>query len=132
MYTEQMRIALKIWILILKANMGVSYNFLLYKLQNSKEEWFVDASTSWGIGGCCGYKYFSINNSKLFRFFGLYNNCKSKSDMLIPYTRLPIAYLELLAALVGLAAFLAFHPNSVVRLNTDNTDVVSWLKTGEV
>ena len=129
-YTEYMIIALKIWILILKANMGVSYNFLLSKLPNTRDEWFVDASTSWGIGGCCGYKYFSINKTKLFRFFELYNNCNSKSDILIPYTRLPIAYLELLAALVGLAAFSALNPNSIVRLNSDNTDVVSWLKKG--
>ena len=27
-------------------------------------------------------------------------------------------------------AFSAFNPNSVVRLNTDDTDVVSWLKKG--
>ena len=106
----------KIWILI-KANIGISCKFLLSRLQNFKEEWFLDSATSWGIGGCCGYRYFSLNNDKLFLFFELYNSYTNKSNMLISCTRPPVAYLEVLAAVVGLAAFSAFDSNSIVRLN---------------
>ena len=45
----------------------------------------------------------------------------------IPSQRLPIAYLELLAALAGFACFSVFQPNKIIRLNSDNTDVVAWL-----
>ena len=45
----------------------------------------------------------------------MYNSCTNKSDVLIPCTWLPVAYLELLAALVGLAAFWAFNAYSDLR-----------------
>ena len=40
--------------------------------------------------------------------------------------RLPIAYLELLAALIGIVCFSPF--SQLVILNCDNTDAVAWLK----
>ena len=50
--------------------------------------------------------------------------------MQIPTERLPIAYLELLATLIGLASFASNYPKTLIRLNTDNSDVVTWLNKG--
>ena len=41
----------------------------------------------------------------------------------IPNQRLPIAYIELIAALVGISAFSKYHPNKLINLYTDNTDM---------
>ena len=58
--TELARLSLHIWKRLLLANRGLSFDFILGKLQRSKYDVFVDASTSWGIGGCCGALYFMI------------------------------------------------------------------------
>ena len=68
-----------------------------------------------------------IDNEKLSAFFGLFETCDHKDKMDIPSQRSPIAYLELLAALAGFACFSVFQPNKIIRLNSDNTDVVAWL-----
>lgn len=125
--TDYVKMAMEIWVGILKRNTGISYSFILAQLERGKDEWFVDASTSWGIGGCAGKYYFLLENQKLSSFFGLFANCNYKEKMEIPFQRLPIAYLELLAALVGFACFSTFQPNKIIRLNSDNTDVVAWL-----
>ena len=52
--------SLKIWEQILLRNKGVSFDFVLNKLPHAKSNIFVDASTSWGIGCCCGKFYFYI------------------------------------------------------------------------
>ena len=52
--------SLKIWEQILLRNKGVSFDFVLNNLPRSKYNIFVDASTSWGMGGCCGRFYYSI------------------------------------------------------------------------
>ena len=56
----------------------------------------------------------------------MYKICPHEEALNLP----PIAYIELIAALVGFSAFSNLYQNSLVRLNTDNTDVVSWLKRG--
>ena len=43
--------ACDIWLLLLKGNFGLSFDFILGKLPRQKEEWFVDASQV-GFGGC--------------------------------------------------------------------------------
>ena len=48
--------------------------------------------------------------------------------MQIPRQRLPIAYLELLAALIGIVCFSPLCRSQLVILNCDNTDAVAWLK----
>ena len=66
--TEYMSMAINIWILIFGANRGVSFHYILNKLPWAKNEWFVDASSSWGIGGCCGEHYFMLLNGMLLDF----------------------------------------------------------------
>ena len=48
----------------------------------------------------------------------------------IPKSRLPIAYIELIAVVVGFSVFAENHSNQLVTLYSDNTDVVSWLQKG--
>ena len=47
------------------ANVGSSYDFILNNLPYADDEIFVDAATSWGIGGLHGESYFMIENWKL-------------------------------------------------------------------
>ena len=48
--------------------------------------------------------------------------------MNIPSSGLPIAYLELLAAMVAIVCFSPLCPQRLVKLNCDNTGAVAWLK----
>ena len=50
--------------------------------------------------------------------------------MNIPLPRLPIAYIELIAALVGISVISKYQPDKLINLFTDNTDVVAWLRKG--
>ena len=50
--------------------------------------------------------------------------------MTSPGARVPIAYIELLAALFGIAVFSNLCAGTLVRLNSDNTGVVAWLRKG--
>ena len=122
--------SLVIWQSLLKFNRGITYNHILGKLERGKDAWFVDASTSWGIGGCAGYFYFMIENEQLRQIFAFYREGTQKELMDIPLQRLPIAYIELIAALVGISVFSKFQPNKLINLYTDNTDVVAWLRKG--
>ena len=122
--------ALRIWVTILEQNVGVSFSWILNELPLSADEWFVDASTSWGIGGCAGTHYYSLPNRTLQDLYSLFGTFSDHGAMLVPAQRLPIAYIELLAVLVALSVFSEFYANSLVILNTDNTDVVAWLRKG--
>ena len=126
----EIRTALLIWVAILTRNIGISFEYVLNQLDLAEDEWFVDASTSWGIGGCSGSRYFSIPNKGLIPLFSLFGAYPDLGAMRVPSHRLPIAYIELLAALVALSVFSEFYPNRVMLLNTDNTDVVAWLRKG--
>ena len=48
--------------------------------------------------------------------------------MEIPKQRLPIAYIELIAVLAGFSVFSQNQKNTLVKLYTDNTNVVAWLQ----
>ena len=74
---------------MLSVNEGLSYDFILGKLPRAKYDIFFDASTTWGIGGCCGSLYFKIPWDKINPYFDI--------DV--------IARKELLAALVALWCF---------------------------
>ena len=99
---------------ILKFNRGLSYNYILGKLERGKDAQFVDASTPLGIGGCSGYNYFMVENTELLAIFGLYQKeSESQKELMdIPLPRLPIAYIELFAALVGISVFSQYQPNN--------------------
>ena len=79
------------------ANRGVSFDFVLGRLQRGSHDIFVDASSEWGIGGCYGRYYFKFPCSK-FEAFG--------ADF--------ISRKELLAAIVSLFCFQEFLRDSFV------------------
>ena len=122
--------ALIIWLHILRTSAGVSFQWILGSLPRARDAWFVDASTSWGIGGLAGRTYFMLPNDQLRGIFALYHSGTHKDLMGIPQSRLPIAYIELIAVLVGFSVFAKNHSNQLVTLYSDNTDVVSWLRKG--
>ena len=117
--------ALCIWLAIIERNRGISYDYVLNRLCRTKNNWFVDASTSWGIGGCAGCFYFSVPNKDLSNIFSLYGACPERGNFQIPEKRLPIAYIELIAALVGFSVFSHKSPHTIISLFSDNTDVVA-------
>ena len=84
------------------------------KLPRSKYDIFIDASTSWGIGGCCGTLYFMIP----WRIIDIF------------FTKDTIARKELLAALVALKCFAPAMSGKIVTLYTDNSNVRDWLAAG--
>ena len=70
---------------------------------------------------------FMVKNEDRREIFTLFRQGTQKELMNIPKTRLPIAYIELIAALVGISVFSEYQPNKLINLYTDNTDVVAWL-----
>ena len=65
-----------------------------------------------------------VQNSDLRSLFSLFNHESNLDLMHIPDKRLPIAYIELIAVLVGFSVFAKYHENTVISIYTDNTDVV--------
>ena len=122
--------ALIIWLHILRTSAGVSFRWILGSLPRAPDAWFVDASTTWGIGGYAGRNYFMVPNHRLTPLFALYHSGTHRDLMGIPKSRLPIAYIELIAVVVGFSVFAENHSNQLVTLYSDNTDVVSWLQKG--
>ena len=51
--------------------------------------------------------------------------------MNIPKSRLPIAYIELIAAFVGISVFSKYQRNKIINIFSDNTHVVAWLRKGK-
>ena len=99
--------ACDIWLFLLKANWGLPYKFILGKLPRHNDDWFVDASTSYGYGGVCGSFYFKT-----------------------PHTELKQRILLNDVGLGALFAFLVFAnhaPRSFIRLYSDNKNTVAWL-----
>ena len=58
--TKLARLSLRVWKRMLLSNRGLSFDYILGNLPRSKYDIFVDASTSWGVGGCCGALYFMV------------------------------------------------------------------------
>ena len=88
-------------------------DFILNRLQRSQYDIFVDASTSWGIGGCCGIYYFAIS-WRQFRYLQVHVDI--------------IARMELLAGLVAILCFEDLIRTKLVRLYTDNNNAYHWLR----
>ena len=122
--------AIKIWIAILERNEGISFSYILNEMAYANEEWFVDASITWGIGGCAGTNYFLVPNDDLRELYELVKNAPKTDSPQLRKSGLPIAYIELIAALAALSVFSHLNRNKLILLNSDNTDVVAWLRKG--
>ena len=48
----------------------------------------------------------------------------------VKFDDVTIAYRELLSAVIAFLHFSPLSPSSIIRINTDNKNVVSWLKKG--
>ena len=114
--------------MILTRNRGLSYDFVLNRLDFAREKIFVDASSSWGIGGCHGNRYFQFPNTVLRRFSKLFAECTHKNHLKISFGALPIANLELFSAMVGVICFIPRCRSQIVGLNCDNMNVVACLQ----
>ena len=55
---------LEIWEVILMRNAGRPYYYVLDQLPYAREESFVDASSSWGLGAFQGKRVFSVSESR--------------------------------------------------------------------
>ena len=108
--SEHLKMGLRIWKKILTVNRGISFDFILGNLPKGDNDIFVDASTEWGIGGCCGRYYFMFPWASLRRF---------RTDV--------IAKKELLACLISLFCFKPELTDKLVTLYTDNQVVSRWL-----
>ena len=112
--------ALRVWRKVISRNRGLPFNYILNRFPAVRIPIFVDASTTWGIGGFHGYEYFLISHTELQPFM---RQCPGWER----YPKVPIARLELLAALVAARLFLHRYPYHIVTLYTDNTSVEGWL-----
>ena len=106
-------------------NTGCPYIYVLDQLPYAHEEIFVDASSSWGIGGFHGTQYFAFPNHDLRIFQDVHRNYCQKSRKQGRPGSLHIAYMELLAAMIGIVCFVPDCSGCIVRLNSDNMDVVA-------
>ena len=99
-----------VWEKILERNRGSAMDYILDRLPRSDSSIFVDASTTWGIGGYWGRYYFSTSWEKL-------------KDFNPDFT----ARKELFAALVAVFCFKDMLVDKIVVLYTDNTNARDWL-----
>ena len=107
------RQCLEIWDAILVKNKGISLDFILRKIPQAHSNIFADASTSWGVGGCCGSSFFSI----------------PWSDLALAEKEI-IARKELLACVIAVLCFGDLVEGKHVKLYTDNKNVFHWLLKG--
>ena len=92
---------------------------ILGRLPYQQNEWFVDASSSVGYGGVCGSHYYKVPRELVTAY---------THELTGPLnTPLFIAYEELFAVLLAFHQFADLAPNSFVRINSDNSSVVSWV-----
>ena len=114
-------VACDIWLFLLEQNDGLPFKFILGKLPRQKDEWFVDAADH-GYGGVCGNSFFRISHTMFLR--------SKKSATKLKFTDMFIAYRELLAVLLAFQVFSRIAPNCFIRINSDNSNVVSWINKG--
>ena len=114
--------ACDIWLTLLKKNFGLPFSFILGLQPRQKNEWFFDASKTYGYGGICGGTFFKISHKTVLSLLG-----PSYSHL---FEDLFIAYRELLAALFAFHIFAKSARNKFIRINSDNTNTVSWINKG--
>ena len=59
------RVALRVWHRVIRRNRGLSFDYIMSRFPAVRSPIFVDASTSWGIGGFHGVEYFSVPHAQL-------------------------------------------------------------------
>ena len=118
--THLMRSALGVWFRIISRNRGLQYRFILNELPVVKTPIFVDASTSWGIGGVHGRDYFTVPHVVMRTHIC---SCPGWES----YPQVPIAWLELLATYLAVRLFAFRYPSHLLVLYTDSSNVVAWL-----
>ena len=88
-------------------------DFILKRIPKANSNIFVDASTTWGVGGCCGTRFFAIPWAGL---------AGAAQDI--------IARKELLACVIALLCFGDLCEGRHVKLYTDNRNTFHWLLKG--
>ena len=116
------RAALRVWHRVIHRNRGLSFEYIMNRFPAVRTPIFVDASTSWGIGGFHGVEYFSVPHAQLKPYM---QRCMGWEA----YPEVPIARLELLAAAVATQLFTPRYPGHIITLYTDNTNVQGWLSS---
>ena len=101
--THLMRSALGVWFRIISRNRGLPYKFILNELPVVKSPIFVDASTSWGVGGVHGREYFTVPHTVIRPHIC---SCPGWES----YPQVPIVWLELLAAHIAVLLFASRCP----------------------
>ena len=119
-FTSLVRVAMRVWLLLLHRNRGLPFGYILDKLPIEGRRIYVDAASTGGIGGYADYVYFSVSLERLAPFM---RRCSGWSA----FPRVDIAWLELFAAFVAVDFFAARSPGHYVILYSDNTNVVAWL-----
>ena len=114
------RIAMRIWLGLLRRNRGLRYSYILNTLPIEQRRMYVDAASTGGIGGYASYSYFSVPLAQL-------GPALHACDGWSAFPRVDIAWLELFAAFVAIDLFAADSPGHLLILYSDNTNVVAWL-----
>ena len=118
--TEMMVVCLRVWRVLLSRNRGLHFSFILGTLPLSRTPIFADASSSGGIGGYCGLRYFALSIEQLKPWLVTCDGWKS-------FPSVDIAWLELLAACVAVHSFASTMAKRLLTLYSDNMNVVAWL-----
>ena len=63
--TQYARAAAMVWRKVVQCNRGLPFDYVMNKYPAVKTPIFVDASSSWGIGGVHGYEFFSFPHDDL-------------------------------------------------------------------
>ena len=118
--SPMMRVAMRVWLLLLHRNRGLTFGYVLDKLPIERRKIYVDAASTGGIGGYAEYTYFTAPLRHISPFL---RRCSGWAK----FPRVDIAWLELFAAYVAIDLFAARSPGHYMILYTDNMNVVAWL-----
>ena len=88
-------------------------DFVLDRMPRAKYHIFVDASTSWGVGGCCGRHYFPYSWLEFWKW----SICVDS-----------IARMELFSALISILCFGDKICGRLIELYIDNENAYAWLR----
>ena len=118
--SPMIRVAMRVWLLLLHRNRGLPFGYILDALPREHRRIYVDAASTGGIGGYAAHTYFLVTLRHLTPVM-----CRCSGWAAFP--RVDIAWLELFAAYVAIDLFAARSPGHYLILYTDNMNVVAWL-----